>query len=229
MMIIVVDLIKLVPKEVSTYIAHIKDKTAMITKFGGTVLGWYMLEGGGHEEIVLMTRWPTLESRSKALHEAIKDAAYMKLNNEVAKCVDTVTNFICYPNAGVHIDPKWTTSKHVVLRMFRVEGPQGEAAKKYLECVRYMKEKGKTGGPHVTALLHTVGYSTQPVGIIAITENKDMNFDEMMEEIVKFETEPPVGSPLMEYFKIFTTTARRLLTPLTPEMITTLAAQHQCH
>jgi hypothetical protein len=225
-MIVSVDVFKLHYAKATTFIAHIPDLNTMITKMGATVLGWYHVEAVGQGEVVCLTKWSGIEARSKAWQEALKDGAMWKLHEEIAQCEDTYHNYLCYPDPAVNLD-NWTCSKTIGLRMYKVEGSHTAATKKYLETLKYFKEKAGTTS-HLMGLLHPIAFSV-PVGLIAIFESGEDGIDTTMQKVIHAAAEPANQTTMDGFSKTFTTLSNRFLTPMTQEMISLMATHHKKH
>jgi len=222
-MIISVDVVKVHYEHAITYISHIPDITKAVTKLGATVLGWYRVEAGGQGEIVFITKWAGVEARSKGFAEAMKDPAIAKLHEEMVKCIDTIYNYLRYPNPAVNID-HWQANKPIGLRMYNVKGPQALAAKKYLDILHQMK--AKTGATtHLAALLHPIAFPV-PIGLIALFEPGEDGIDEGLHKIFHAAADPANTALMLEIHETFTAQSNRILQPLTPEVIAMMASHH---
>jgi len=215
-MIVSVDVFKLFYEHSLTFMSHIHELTAQINKMGAKNLGCWFVEAGGQGELISISTWPSIDARTKGWFEAMKDPAFMKLHTDMAKCEDTYHNYLCFPNPAVNMDGWHQSKKRLNLRMYKVDEPQGAAAKKYLEMCKYFENAGAAS--HIRALLHPFAFSI-PVGLIVIFEEGDEGVDEALHKLYKVAGDPCHAAQMREVSKEFTVLSSRLLSPLTDEVL----------
>lgn len=225
MPIVSVDVINVKYDHFVEYLSHVGEIKEYMASKGAKHNAFLITEAGGADEVVVLSEWESIEARSKAMDEI--DAKGMELHKKVAPCILRHQNTLCFRNPAVQHEPKEGHRPHRVrISVYKASGNPLEAANKYIETSKTLKEKtGNSNELH--AILHPIAFSG-PFNMIAIFE--EPNSDESLMKFMSYVNKEEEGKALMKSaLETFNPLSSRLLKPITPEKIQQIkeaAAKH---
>jgi hypothetical protein len=212
MPVVCVDIVELSHEHGLLYVSHIEDFKKMVLEGGAEKVVVFITEAGGGDEVVFLSRWPSVQARGAALEKIRTShlADFLKYGKAIAHH----SNFLCLPDPNCHPDKDHVFNKHIGLHFYNVKGDPFVAAKKFCEISNHMK--GKFGMDfNILAVLHPIAF-TGAVGLIVIVEEGPSGMDANLAKMVAGMNDASEAATMKSVYEHYVPLSTRICKPWDP-------------
>jgi hypothetical protein len=227
--IISIDVIQLKYKHFITYLSHAKELEDFLTKKGAKVHGFYAVEAGGSDEVVVISHWDSIDARSKAMDEV--DEEGMKLHKTVSKCIRAHHNVLAFPNPAFKKSEEaqvkeHTPPKRIRMNCYNVVGNPMEGAKEYVKLFEKIKAKMPGIELKLKGIMHPIAF-TGAYNLVTVFDDGSC-VDKTMDSFMEFVRDPANADDMKCIYSHFHPIASRMLKRIDADKIAQLKKLAGC-